>query len=418
MRIGIVAARLGDVDGVSFETLKWQSVLTEMGHEVVRCAGALGDVRGEHDVVIPEMHFGHAPSAEVTTAAFERSSHAGHVRAEIDRLATGLQPQVATWIEATGVELLIVQNAWAIPMQLPLGVALARVARETAIPTIGHHHDYWWERERFRHCVVPELLDEAFPPDLPNVNHVSINSLAATDLLERRGLSSTVVPNVFDFDQPLPEGSAADARRLRHELGLYDRHLLFVQPTRVVPRKGIELAIEIVGRLNHPGSVLLITSPAGDEGHGYLNSLLDLAASRNVEVLYQPGRFYAGTDARPNSVAHSLADGYIAADVITYPSFYEGFGNALLESVYFKKLLVVNRYPVYEADIGPLGFRLIELQDEVTDEAVDKLRRSLADPEQARSDADHNFALAAANFGYDRLRRELETLLAQRAPKA
>ena len=412
MRIGIVAARLGDVDGVSFETLKWQGVLHELGHDIVRCAGALGDSIGPRDAVIPEMHLSYAPAREVSNAAFDRDSSPAIVRAEVDRQAAVITEKVGAWVVDNEVEALVVQNAWAIPMQVPLGVGLARLVAATALPVIAHNHDYWWERERFETCVVPELIEEAFPPALPNVKHVSINSIAAADLLTRRGLASTVVPNVFDFDQPIPSGSASDARRLRHELGLYDRHLLFVQPTRVVPRKGIELAIELVARLGVPGSVLLITSPAGDEGHGYLNTLLDLASSYGVELLHQPGRFYSSSAAKPSAVAHSLADAYLAADVITYPSLYEGFGNALIEAIFFRKLTVVNRYSVYDADIRPLGFRFVELNGEVTDEAVEQLRAALADRAAARLDADQNFKLAAENFGYDRLRRELRILLA------
>ena len=416
MRIGIAAARLGDVDGVSFETLKWQSVLEQMGHEVMRCAGALGSVRGPNDALIPEMHLGYPPAAEVSAAAFDPLSRRDIVRDTVDRLADELQPRIGEWLAARQIQLLIVQNAWAIPMHLPLGVALARVVQETGITAIGHHHDYWWERERFATCVVPEILDEAFPPALPNIKHVSINSPAAGALRSRRALDSTVVPNVFNFEQRIPARSTAEARRLRYELGLLDTGLLFVQPTRVVPRKGIELAVEMVARLNHPNSVLLVTSPAGDEGHAYLDSVLNLAARRNVEVLYQPNRFYAGETARPDSVAHSLADGYIAADVITYPSLYEGFGNALIEAIYFRKLIVVNRYSVYEADIRPLGFRLIELNGAVTDEAVDQLRQALSEPERTQADAEHNFALGAEHFGYRRLQRELAALLESRSP--
>ncbi|MEO6350235.1 MAG: glycosyltransferase family 4 protein [Candidatus Limnocylindrales bacterium] len=416
MRVGIVAARLGEVDGVSFEALKWQAVLTGVGHEVVRCAGALGEARGRLDQVIPEMHLGYAPAARVSADAFDPLSNADEVRATIDQLAGDLLPKLADWVESTAVDVLIIQNAWAIPMQLPLGVALARLVRDTGIATIGHHHDYWWERERFTTCVVPEVLREAFPPNLPGVRHVSINSLAAADLYARRGLESTTVPNVFDFDQPLPEGSERDARRLRAEMGLADTDLLFVQPTRVVPRKGIELAIELVARLNQrldgARSVLLITSPAGDEGHDYLVELLDLAARLKVDLRYEPERFRPDS-ARHTGPAHSLADAYIAADVITYPSLYEGFGNALVESVYFRKLTVVNRYSVYEADIRPLGFRFIELLDEVTDEAVDALRQALADPVRMRVDSEHNFALAREHFGYDRLRRDLASLVSR-----
>ncbi|MDQ3938073.1 MAG: glycosyltransferase family 4 protein, partial [Chloroflexota bacterium] len=311
----------------------------------------------------------------------------------------------------------VVQNAWAIPMHLPLGVALTRVARDSAIPTIGHHHDYWWERDRFQQCIVPDILDDGFPPDLPNVRHVSINSLAAGELRRRRGLDSTVIPNVFDFDQPPPEDGDERVRRLRAEVGLADGGLLAVQPTRVVPRKGIELAIELLARLAWPETMLLITSPAGDEGFEYLVRLERLAEKLGVDLRYGAERFRPSRD---NSVAadaslpeptHSLVDAYVSADLVTYPSLYEGFGNALVEAVFFRKLLLVNRYPVYDADIRPLGFRFLELNGAVTDAAVAEVREALEDPRRRAADRERNYQLGRRELSYDRLARSLAELL-------
>ena len=39
---------------------------------------------------------------------------------------------------------------------------------------------------------------------------------------------------------------------------------------------------------------------------------------------------------------YTLRDVYPHADFITYPSLYEGFGNAFLEAIYFKKPLLIN----------------------------------------------------------------------------
>jgi glycosyltransferase involved in cell wall biosynthesis len=415
MRIGMAATRLGDVDGVSFEVAKWQHVLERQGHEVVFCAGALDPGRAARGTVIPEMHFAHHLAARATEAAFDPESEPALVRAEIERLASPLHHRLREWVETEALDRLIVQNVWAIPMHLPLGLALTRVARETQITTVGHHHDYWWERERFATSVVPELLDEAFPPDLPNVRHVSINSLAADELLRRRGLSSMVVPNVFDFDQRPPPDAASRRRALRAELDLDHDGLLVVQPTRVVPRKGIELAIEMVARLAHPNAILLITSPAGDEGFEYLVRLEQLAHSLGVDMRYGAERFRpdpddAVSEALPQP-AHSLVDAYLAADLVTYPSFYEGFGNALLEAVFFRRLVVVNRYPVYEADIRPLGLRFVELDGAVSDEAVEQLRTLLGEADARAAATDINFDLARRHLGYDRLARALAELV-------
>src|SRR4029079_17605652 len=93
------------------------------------------------------------------------------------------------------------------------------------------------------------------------------------------------------FRQHTSRSASATRRRMRAELGMTDRGLLVVQPTRVVPRKGIELAIDLVGRLGAPESVLLITSPAGDEGLDYLVQLEQLASHAGVRLRYAADRF-------------------------------------------------------------------------------------------------------------------------------
>jgi glycosyltransferase involved in cell wall biosynthesis len=292
-------------------------------------------------------------------------------------------------------------------MQVPLGVALTRLIAETGLPAIGHHHDYWWERSRFADCIVPELLDEAFPPNLPGIKHVSINTLAAGELQARRGIGSDVVPNVYDFDQPVPSAGGDARLAMRRELSMGPEDLLVVQPTRVVPRKGIELTIELVGRLEDPRAVILITGPSGDEGHRYLADLKHQARVRGVALRYRPERFAPDHDGPPIGPAHSLSDAYQAADLIAYPSLYEGFGNALLESVFYGRPLLVNRYSVYVADIAPRGFHFIEVDQAITDTTVSAVRALLADPERRAEEAAHNRAIARQHFGYGVLREYL-----------
>lgn len=406
MYIGIVSTRLFGVDGVTFEAAKWEAVLARMGHRMFLLAGEVDALRPTAQLV-PPMHFTYPPAARVTAAAFDPANDPDDVRQEIDRLATQLLPVLETWVAEHRIELLIVQNAWAIPMHLPLGVALRRLVQSTGVPAIGHHHDFWWERERFAGCIVPDVLETAFPPDLPGIRHVSINSLAATELRRRRGIASAVVPNVFDFSGPRPRPHPALRRGLRAELGMGADGILAVQPTRVVPRKGIELSIELLGWLGDPDAVLLITSPAGDEGHEYLGVLERLAAEHRVNLRYAADRFAPDLEGQPLRPAHTLHHAYLAADLITYPSLYEGYGNALVEAMYYGKPTVVNRYSVYDADIRPLGFRFVELRGAITDETVDEVRRLLADPRRQSRIARHNYALARQHLSYELLARRL-----------
>jgi mannosylglucosylglycerate synthase len=181
-----------------------------------------------------------------------------------------------------------------------------------------------------------------------------------------------------------------------------------LQPTRVIPRKGIEMAIDLLAAIDDPRNVLVITHAAGDEGTDYLRALERRAARRRVDLrlvdhLVAPTR-EPGPDGRRR---YALWDTYPHADLVTYPSLYEGFGNALLETVYFRRAAVVNRYPVYVADIAPNGFRFVELDGRVRPEAVAAAARLLSDPAARTAMADHNLAVARRHYGLERLRRVL-----------
>jgi glycosyltransferase involved in cell wall biosynthesis len=72
---------------------------------------------------------------------------------------------------------------------------------------------------------------------------------------------------------------------------------------------------------------------------------------------------------------YTLFDIYPHADLVTYPSHYEGFGNAFLEAVYFGKPVVVNTYAVYARDIDPLGFKIVKMSQLVTRDVIELAAR-------------------------------------------
>ncbi len=417
MNIGFVSTRLAGTDGVSLETAKLVTILRRIGHQPFYCAGEL-DPTSPPGMVVPEMHFAHPETKRIQRKAFPprrqpgAAPDLGDLREHIKPAADELKAALATFVDRFAIDILFPQNALAIPMHIPLGVALTEFIAETGIPTIAHHHDLYWERARFATTVVPDILDRCFPPDLPSVRHVVISSLAQESLLRRRGISAWLLPNVHDFETPppAPDSFSGDLRRVI-ELTPDDR--LILQPTRVVPRKGIELAIETVRRLGDPGCKLVITHHAGDEGMGYLYQLQDMAKRAGVDLRYVADRFDVARRVAPDGAkAYSLADAYLHADFVTSPSLIAGFGNALLETIYFRLPALVNRYPVYTADIGPMGFNFVEIEGEVTDEAVARVRRLLDDAEERQAMVERNFALALEHFSYSVAGARLQEIMA------
>lgn len=418
MRIGFVSTRLAGTDGVSLEATKWATIFQRLGHTSYYCAGEL-EPTCPAGLLLPEMHFTHPKVKWIHDHAFKRTRPSPGLRDEIESIASTLESGLYRFVDDYRIDVLVVENALAIPMNVPLGIALARLIEKTGLPTIAHHHDFYWERDRFLPCSIPEVLDTTFPPDLPSIQHVVINSLAQDSLRRRRGIDSEVVPNILDFSRAAP-GINGFSRGLRRSLGLTHEHLLILQPTRVIRRKGIELSIELVRRLRMPHNksrllgkepVLLITHRARDEGIAYLRELRQAAQTADVPLLYEAARFAQHATRRNRKKIYSLWDAYTHADFVTYPSLYEGFGNALLEAIYFRLPVLVNRYSVYTADIAPLGFDLIEIDGSITEETVEQVIEVTTDPTRRRDMVEYNYEIARRHFSYEAVTPKLEELL-------
>jgi len=289
---------------------------------------------------------------------------------------------------------------------------MTEVIAETGLPTVAHHHDFAWERDRFTASAVNDYLRAAFPPDLPQIEHVVINSMAQKELARRCSLPSAIIPNVVDFETP-PPGLDEYNSDLRREIGLREDDLLILQPTRVVARKGIEHAIELVRRLNDPRAKLVISHPGGDEGGAYMDLLRERILDARIDVCFINDRVgdERGVNAAGQKV-YSLFDVYPHADLVTYPSYYEGFGNAFLEAVYFGKPVVVNTYTVYARDIGPLGFKTIEMTQLVSNQVVEQTREILANKVLRDEWAETNYKLGLKYFSYAVVQRKLAARLA------
>ena len=409
MQIGILSTRLNGTDGVSLEVEKWAQVLKRMGHEIFYCAGELGGYAAG-GALIPKAYFGHPAILSLTRRAFAGEEAPERLYEEIQAIADELIPPLRAFVEEKELDLLIVENALAIPMNLPLGVALTELIAELNLPTIAHHHDFYWERQRYQNNRIFDLLDRVFPPDLPSMRHVTINSIAQKRLAARRGIEAVTIPNVHDFAVPPPETDEY-SRDVRAAMGLGQDDLFILQPTRVIQRKGIELAIELTHWLDLPHKRMVISHSAGDEGRDYLHWLEREARAMQVDLRMADEQVQPQRGRLNGRKVYSLWDIYPHADLVTYPSLYEGFGNALLEAVYFKRLIIINRYPVYNADIGPLGFRFIELDGFVSEAAVARTAALLRDPAACREMAEHNFALAQAHFSLEVLEETLGSLL-------
>jgi glycosyltransferase involved in cell wall biosynthesis len=410
--IGFISTRFAGTDGVSLETEKWAQVFQKEGFRCYYFAGEL-DRDPAYSVLSPKAHFLETEIRAIFNTAFGEFANGVRDRkltSRIQAIKEHLKDELYDFINKFKIDLLVPENALTIPLNIPLGVAITEIIAETGLPTIAHHHDFFWERQQFKTNSVWDYLNMAFPPHLPPIRHVVISSSADNQLSLRTGISATIIPNVMDFKSPPPppDDYAADVRQA---LGIDPDEKLILQPTRVVKRKGIENAIELLSRLNMKAR-LVISHASGDEGHDYEQRIIDYSKRMQVNTLFVSDII---NDSRSTTAdgrkIYTLYDIYHHADFITYPSTIEGFGNAFLEAVYFKKPILVNRYSIYTFDIKPKGFSAVEIDGYVTDDAVNQTRELLENESLREKMVTTNYALGEKFFSYEVLHGKLMNLM-------
>ncbi len=446
--IGLCHYKVGGTDGVSLEMDKWKVVLEGLGHTVHLCGGDLGKAEGS---LIEEMYHHRGNIERIHRNAFGQLTdyESGAIlERDILEVADRIEKDLCSFIDEFSLDLLIPNNIWSIGVNLPAAIAFARVVRKRRIPAIAHHHDFHWEtfRGMTPTCeVVHRIAREYLPPKDALITHVVINSLVQAELRQRSGVESTIVPNVFDF---AGEPWCIDEynRDFREAIGVNENDIIVLQATRIVERKGIELAIDFVEELNEPSNiaklqegrlydgrrftkddrvVLVLAGYSEDRTEKYLSRLKRKIERAGIEARFIAERVRSRREARNGECFYSLWDCYALADLVTYPSLFEGWGNQFLEAIRAKLPVVLFEYPVFRSDIASLGFRYISLGSETKQDEADLVRvpestlraaaketvELLTLPNQYHEMVEHNFELGREHLSLSSLQRLLERVM-------
>ena len=439
--------RLGRTDGVSLEVDKWKKILTEkLGHKVWYCSGN-DDVVGNY--VIPELYAAHPTTQKILKNAsrtFVDYKTEAEMELEIYNHAEIMEKKLLEFIDKYEIDILIPNNLCSGGFQPAAAIAFHNVIRKTGLPTIIHSHDFYFESEQskevFPTCYTAKsIYNRYFPTNLPNVQHVVINKLSQQWLKEHKNMDAMVVPNVFDFEQPQWTLDSYN-QDFRQSLNISQDDLVFLQATRILDRKGIELAIDLVQKIDHTPQlrdkligvntalggtfkkeskiILLcagIVETIGISG-SYWENLQEKARLQQVDLRYCGDMVkHSRETGTSGEKIYSLWDSYVNSDFVTYPSIWEGWGNQLIEAIFSKLPFVVYEYPVFTSDLAQANFAcatlgsqciindngLVSVDEKALILAAEQTVNTLADITQRTANVEHNFEIAKQRYSYDQL---------------
>ena len=448
MNIAMTHFRVGETDGVSLEMDKWKRILEKNGHNVYYIAGTAGR---KEAFIVEEMNYWGEEDALINAACFEKQGllSDAELKTRIQRIAGAIERKLIRIIEENHIDLLIPNNLLSLGRSPHIAIAITNAAIKTGVKVIGHHHDFYWERSYFddpKSEYAKELLSEYYPPrQLPGMRHVVINQLAKADLYAKKGVDSSVIPNVFDFAN---EPWTADEynQTYNRDMGIGKNEIVFLQATRVTNRKAIELAIELLAELDMPqrrqalmgktlynGKVFdentrftLLMVGLHEGADHYEQKLIDLAREKNANLIVKPELIGHSRKTKPDGTkVYSLWDAYVYCDMITYPSIYEGWGNQFLEGIFAKKPQVVFEYSIFKSDIAayhfdyislgshysPRGNGLVKIDQQVLERAADACVTYLCDRNVYDACVEKNFRIAKEYLSLEALEKMVKPLL-------
>jgi glycosyltransferase involved in cell wall biosynthesis len=305
-----VSFRLGGDDGVSVEARKWAWALHEQGFETRRVAGTIEGNAEPDDIEIPGLAIEY-PGPDALDAAID---------AALD-----------------GADLVVVENLCSLPLNLEAARAVARAVGRHGGRICFRHHDLPWQRRHLKH------LEAEFPPRLDGALHATINLRSRRELHARGYADAIAIHNYFDLDPAL--GDRAETRRW---FDFVDDDFVLFQPARAIERKNVPGALRFAQELHAIAPELRlrlwVSGPAED---GYAPVLDRIVERASLPVTI--GR------------APTAAGAYAAADLVVFPSTWEGFGNPVVESIAYRRACAAYPYPVL-AEIVAAGIRVFSTQ--------------------------------------------------------
>jgi glycosyltransferase involved in cell wall biosynthesis len=263
-------------------------------------------------------------------------------------------------------EALIAHNVLAMPYNLPLTFALHRLANNGKIKVVSWNHDspYFYTPP---HIDLKREQWNILKKYNHNIYYITISEERGKQFKDLYGVKGIdVIPDGIDptaFFNLFP-----NTTNMIREKRLLEADLLMVQPSRLHPRKNIELSIHVIKALQDKGfhARLVLTGaydPHEKETTEYYHKLRKLSEELHIErdILFVAEYFSeGGKDLTGGTIV--VRDLYLIADLLFMPCLQEGFGIPLLEAGMLKVPVVCSDIPPFK-EIGKENVQYFSLTD-------------------------------------------------------
>jgi len=340
-----------EIGGVENVMRDQANMLQRAGHQVKVIAGVGLDPGEDYELVLlPEL----APDYELNV-----SVRAVLERGQADKNFSQYRSVLVEALGAalTGFDVTFVHNVFTMHFNLALTRALHDLA--------PYHKMVAWTHDMVATNSDYALPNPTQPPwnlmriSVPEVFYVAVSDNRADELKGhlKPPVTAHVMLNMIDPSRFY--GLTPEMRESLGSLDIADREFIFLLPARILVRKNIDFALEVVKKLCEMGRnpLLLITgakapnSPAAERYGDFLRHSLPRELLSHVVFVSD---FFTIQD-------DTLRDLYLLADCLLFPSKQEGFGLPVVEAALHRLPVWCSDIPAFWITEGESSFQLKDL---------------------------------------------------------
>ena len=342
-------------------------------HQVKIIAGEGGQFSLDYPIEInPLLYTRHPQILRVHKKIMEGSSSG------LEQLADRIYFYLSKSLE--NYDFLIAHNILTMNFNLPLTFAIHKLVNNNSIKIIAWNHD-----SPYFYPNYPSYLNEE-PWNILKTFNQKIHYIAISKSRQKqfqklykqkskiRVIPDGIDPISFFKLDPLTV-------RIVGERNLLEADLLMVQPSRLTPRKNIELSIRVLKAFKDKGveAKLLLTGaydPHIPKSKSYYFKLRALAKNLKVEediIIIAEHKLKSQQKVIPSRSL--IRDLYLISDLLFMPSIQEGFGIPLLEAGMIKLPVACSDIPPFR-EIGGSDVCVFGL-DEIPEKIADKILKFL-----------------------------------------
>ncbi|KAA0257324.1 glycosyltransferase [Deferribacter autotrophicus] len=255
-------------------------------------------------------------------------------------------------------DFLVVHNILNMKYNLPAAMAIHEIANEKITKVISWCHDSLYFYDNYNPIFDKEPFN-ILKKYNENITYVAISKSRQKLFASLFNISENKIHVIKNGVDPVKFFMLdTNTVKIIKQEDLYNCDLLLVQPSRLHPRKNIELTIKVIKALIEKGvnAKALITGafdPHEKSTIEYYDKLCNLIKDLKVEnnaILLAKYILPSGEAIQSNKI--KIKDIYHLADILFLPSTQEGFGIPLLEAGMLKIPVVCSNIPPFKEIAG------------------------------------------------------------------